>query len=142
MKTDKIVQKNISINAQTTRVWDMLTNPDRIREWLYGTNTTTDWKVGSPIRFSGSWDGKEYEDKGRILQFEPEKILEYSYWSGFSGLPDEPENYSIVTFELMPINTGTDLSLTQRNFATAEMCEHSDKNWEQTLKLMKELLEK
>jgi uncharacterized protein YndB with AHSA1/START domain len=142
MVTDKIVQKTISINAQSAKVWDALTNPEWIKKWLYGTDTTSDWTVGSPIRFTGNWEGKAYEDKGRILQIEPEKILEYSYWSGFSGLPDEPENYSIVTFELTPTSEGTDLTLMQRNFATEEMCEHASKNWDATLKLMREIIEK
>lgn len=142
MVTDKIVQKTVGINAQSAKVWDALTNPERIREWLFGTTTISDWTVGGPIRFTGEWEGKTYEDKGRILQFEPGKILEYSYWSCFSGLADEPENYSIITFELTPTSEGTDLMLTQRNFATEEMCEQSDKNWDAALRLMKETIEK
>ncbi len=31
---------------------------------------------------------------------EQNKILSYSYWSGFSGLEDKPENYSLVTYTL------------------------------------------
>ncbi|MCE3296061.1 MAG: ATPase [Crocinitomicaceae bacterium] len=141
MAIDKILQRTVSINAGAAKVWDALTNPGQISKWLFGTKTETDWKPGSEIRFSGSWEGRDYEDKGRILQCETEKILEYTYWSGFSGLADEPENYSIITFELQETNDGTDLSLTQRNFATEEMCEHSGKNWDSSLQLMKETIE-
>ena len=27
-------------------------------------------------------------------------VLKYDYWSGFSGLEDKPENYSLVTYTL------------------------------------------
>src|SRR5215831_12593852 len=99
MPVDKILKKSIHINASTSKVWDALVNPAIIKQWLFGTNTISDWKVGSPIYFTGEWQGTAYKDKGTILQFEKEKVFQYNYWSGFSGLPDTIENYSIITFE-------------------------------------------
>jgi uncharacterized protein YndB with AHSA1/START domain len=119
-----------------------LTDPAIIKQWLFGTNAISDWKVGSPILFTGIWQGTEYKDKGTILQLEVEKILQYSYWSGFSGLPDIIDNYSIVTFELEPRFNSTKLILTQSNFPTEIGYEHSDKNWNATLALMKSIIEK
>ncbi len=142
MATDKIVNKTISINAPISKVWDTITNPVLIKEWLFGTNTISDWKVGSPILFTGEWQGTAYEDKGIILKFEIGKIFQYSYWSGFSGLTDSPENYSIVTFELTEMDESTLLTLKQSHFATETMYEHSDKNWEPTLESIKTLAEK
>jgi uncharacterized protein YndB with AHSA1/START domain len=141
MPIDKILKKTIAINATTSQVWDVLTNPDMIRQWLFGTNVISDWKVGSEILFTGNWQGTSYKDKGIILQFEKEKVFRYSYWSGFSGLPDSPENYSILTFILAPTGNNTQLSLTQTNFATETGYDHSDKNWEVTLDLMKNIIE-
>jgi hypothetical protein len=43
---------------------------------------------------------KAYEDKGKILRFEPRKSLQYSHFSPLSGLHDNPENYHIVTIDL------------------------------------------
>ena len=142
MATDKILIKKISINATTEKVWDALTNPDLIKQWLFGTNVISDWKVGSPIFFTGTWQGTEYKDKGTILQFEMEKVFQYNYWSSFSGLPDSIENYSIITFKLVPAPHRTDLTLTQSNFPTEIGYEHSDKNWDMVLDSMKKIIEK
>lgn len=142
MATDKILNKTISINASTSKVWNTLTNPDLIKEWLFGTKVISDWKVGTSILFTGNWQGTDYADKGTILKFDIEKVFQYNYWSGFSGLPDSPENYSMITFELTSKDNGTMLTLTQSNFATETMYEHSDKNWDAALDIVKNLTEK
>jgi uncharacterized protein YndB with AHSA1/START domain len=137
-----VLKKTVIINAPTSKVWEALVTPEWIKQYLFGTNTISDWKVGRPIVFTGTWEGKEYKDKGTILKFEKEKVFQYSYWSGFSGLPDVPENYSIITFELSSHVGQTTLSLTQNNFVDEKSLEHSGKNWEGVLQTMKGLLEK
>jgi len=130
------------INAPTTKVWDALINPEQIKMYLFGTQTHCDWKVGSPIRFTGEWDGKSYEDKGTILAIEKEKILSYDYWSNFSGVADVPENYQIVTFQLKIVEGKIRLSLTQQNIRSEEAKSHSEENWKMVLNSLKELVEK
>ncbi len=137
-----VLKKTVIINAPTSKVWEALVTPEWIKQYLFGTNTISDWKVGRPIVFTGTWEGKEYKDKGTILKFEKEKVFQYSYWSGFSGLPDVPENYSIITFELSSHAGQTTLSLAQNNFVDEKSLEHSGKNWEGVLQTMKGLLEK
>jgi uncharacterized protein YndB with AHSA1/START domain len=142
MNKQLVLRKAVNINASASKVWEALVTPEWIKQYLFGTNTISDWKVGSPIVFTGTWEGKEYKDKGTILKFEKEKMLQYDYWSGFSGLPDLPENYSIITFELSSHAGQTTLSLTQNNFVDEKSLEHSGKNWEGVLQTMKGLLEK
>jgi len=132
----------IEVNASNAEVWDSLINPEQIKKYLFGTNTHCDWKVGSPIRFTGEWEGKTYEDKGTILAIENEKLLSYDYWSNFSGVPDVPENYQIVTFQLKDDDGKTLLSLTQRNIRSEEAKSHSEENWKMVLNSLKELVEK
>ena len=141
MTKELILKKTINIKASASKTWDTLTNPHLIKQWLFGTNVISDWKVGSPILFTGNWQGTEYRDKGTILKLETEKIFQYNYWSSFSGLPDSPENYSIIAFELTPDNSDTMLTLTHSNFATETMYEHLDKNWDVTLASMKKITE-
>ena len=40
---------------------------------MFGTEVHTDWSIGGPIRWRGEWEGKAYEDKGQVLEFEPGK---------------------------------------------------------------------
>ena len=88
-----ILEITVTINAPKSKVWDALTNPAQIKKYMFGTDASSDWKVGSPITFRGVWEGKPYEDKGTILEMMKEKILKYNYWSNFSGDRDEPSNY-------------------------------------------------
>ena len=132
----------IEVNASTASVWDALINPEKIKQYLFGTNTFCDWKVGSPLRFTGEWEGKTYEDKGTILAIEKESVLSYDYWSNFSGVADLPENYQIVTFRLVDNNGKTSLSLTQQNICSEEAKAHSQENWKMVLSSLKDLVEK
>ena len=137
-----IAKASTTIHAPASKVWNALTDPTLIKEYLFGTNVTTDWKVGSPITYNGEWQGKAYEDKGRILQVEPEKLLVSTFWSALSGLPDVPENYQTVRYELSSNGNETTLNLIQDNNATQEAADHSSENWRMVLDGLKNLLEK
>ena len=141
--TDKLTsQATSTINTPASKVWDALTNPSLIKQYLYGTEVKSDWKVGSPITYKGEWEGKSYEDKGEILQIEPNKLLVSTFWSSLAGLPDVPENYKTVRYELSPEGTGTKLTITQDNNASQEEADHSAQNWNTVLGKLKEPLEK
>jgi len=130
-----------TINAPALKVWDALTKPELIKQYLFGTEVTTDWQVGSPISYQGIWEGKAYEDKGKVLQVEPGKLLISTYWSSLAGLPDVPENYKTVRYELLAEGGGTRLTIIQDNNATQEEASHSEQNWKMVLDGMKKLLE-
>jgi uncharacterized protein YndB with AHSA1/START domain len=130
------------INAPVTEVWDALINPEKIKQYLFGTDTHCDWKVGSPIRFTGEWQGKPYEDKGTILAIEKEKLLSYNYWSNFSDVADVPENYQLVTFRLRQMAEKTELHLSQQNIRSEEAKTHSAESWQMVLTGLKALVEK
>ena len=142
MKPNLIAKVEVSINAPVDKVWEALTNPVLIKEYLFGTEVVTDWKVGSPIIWKGVWQGKNYEDKGKIIGLVPEKLLETTYWSGLSGITDIPENYKKVTYELVEMGVSTKLTLTQDNNKTEEDKRHSEQNWKMVLDGLKKLLEK
>ena len=97
-----IAKATILINSPVSRVWDALTNPELIKQYLFGTQVTTDWKVGSPITYKGTWEGKAYEDKGKVLQVEPGKLLVSTFWSSLSGLPDAPEATRLFAMNCRP----------------------------------------
>ncbi len=136
-----VAKASIIINAPTSRVWDALTKPEIIKQYLFGTEVTTDWRVGSPITYEGTWEGKAYKDKGKVLQVEPGKLLVSTFWSALSGLPDVPDSYQTVRYELSTEGDGTRLTITQDNNATQEDANHSAQNWKIVLDGMKKLLE-
>ena len=136
-----IAKTSITINAPVSKVWDALTKPDLIKQYLFGTDVTTDWHAGSPITYKGIWEGKPYEDKGKILQIEKGKLLVSTFWSALAGKPDVPENYQTIRYELSADGDGTKLTLTQDNNASQEEANHSEENWKMVLDGMKKLLE-
>ena len=133
---------SITIHAPPSKVWEALTTPELIKQYLFGTNVVTDWKVGSPILYRGVWQGKPYEDKGKILQLIPEKRFQSTFWSSLAGKEDKPENYNTVTYELEAKGNGTVVTVSQDNVLSEEERVHSEGNWRMVLEAMKKLLEK
>jgi uncharacterized protein YndB with AHSA1/START domain len=142
MKKSYTAKKTIIINTPAAKVWDALTRPEMVKQYLFGTDLTADWRVGGTLTYRGQWEGKAYEDKGTVLAFEPEKLLKTTYFSSFSGLEDKPENYNTVTYKLSEKRGRTTLTITQDNNRTRESAEHSAKNWAMVLEGLKKLVEK
>ena len=127
MNSDLIVSKNIEILANADKVWDALINPEKIKIYLFGTETISDWKIGSTIIFQGEYDGHKYKDKGNVLENSRNKKLKYNYWSGFSGLEDKTENYSIITYLIEELSKGrVKLTWTQEGFANEDGKQHTE----------------
>ncbi|MFD2936487.1 SRPBCC family protein [Spirosoma flavum] len=143
MRQDLIVSKSIDVNANLSTVWQALTTPEIIKEYLFGTETVTDWQVGSPIIFQGEYEGHIYQDKGVILENILNEQLTYSYWSGFSGVEDKPENQSIITYTLTKIGDNqTRFTWTQKGYATEEVYHHSKDGMDEFLEQIKGIMER
>lgn len=142
MTKTAIARAETTLDAPAPKVWDALTKPELIKQYLFGTEVTTDWRVGSPITYRGEWQGKQYEDKGKILEIEPGKLLVSTFWSSLGGLPDAPENYNTVRYELSPAgSSSTRLSITQDNNPSDEAAQHAEENWRTVLDGIKKLVE-
>lgn len=135
------LKKSININAPVSKVWEALTNRELIKKYFFGTECITDWKKGSPILYKGTWEGKPYEDKGNIIDIEPEKFILYNYWSSFSGTEDIPANYSEIRYEIKADKNGTLFTIIQGGFKTKETLDHSDTNWGYVMDGLKKMLE-
>ena len=131
----------VTIKAPKSKVWEALTTPRILKQFFFGADIVTNWKVGSPIIYKGEWEGKSYEDKGTVLVFEPEKILVTTHWSPLSGVPDSPENYHKVSYKLSDKNGGTEVTITQDNNASEEETRQSDQFWKNLLDGLKKLME-
>lgn len=142
MNKGLIANASITINVPVTRVWNALTNPDVIKQYMFGTNVISDWKKGSLIVWKGEWKGKAYEDKGMILKLESNRLIQYSHFSPLSGLPDAPENYHTVTIGLSGKGKQTLVSLSQDNNSNEQERGQSEKNWEMMLVGLQQILEK
>lgn len=141
MKENLTAETSISVDATPVQVWKALITPRLIKKYLMGTDVSTDWKEGSPITYTGEYEGKKYHDKGVIKKIEPGKILQSTYWSSMSGKEDKPENYNLVTYKITTRDNKTVVTLSQDNNATEKEKEHSTENWKKVLKKLKEVVE-
>jgi uncharacterized protein YndB with AHSA1/START domain len=138
---DHVASASVEIDAPADKVWTALTDPEQIQKYMFGSRVVTDWKPGSPIIWKGEYEGKRYEDKGEIVEIEPERRLKVTHFSPLSGEDDVPENYHTVLYELEQKGEKTHVSLTQDNNSSAEAAEHSSGNWEKMLAGLKEVVE-
>jgi uncharacterized protein YndB with AHSA1/START domain len=138
---DLRTEDSVTIEVPMDRVWDALTTPELIKIWFFGVDTTTNWNVGSPIVHRGEYQGRPYEDKGTILEIEPPHRLVHSHWSPVSGLPDAPQSYQRVTWELTEHDGGTELTIREVNLPTEEAKRTSEQSWRMVLENLKRLLE-
>jgi len=137
-----VAKASVKIKAPVNRVWNALINPALIKQYMFGTEVLSDWKNGSTIIWKGVWKEKAYEDKGVILTIEPEKKLQYSHFSPLAGLPDVPENYHTLTYELSKEENEIIVTLSQDNNENEKAQKHSEEMWQNLLDGLKNVLEK
>jgi uncharacterized protein YndB with AHSA1/START domain len=139
--TGLVATAAVEIDAEPEQVWQALIDPNRIKEYSFGADVVSDFRPGSPITWSGEYNGNAFQDKGTIIEAEPRRRLSMSHFSPLSGLPDVPENYHTVTYELTELRHGTRVTLRQDNNATPEDVAHSTKNWTTVLDGLKKVTE-
>ena len=135
------LKTTITFKEPIAKVWHGLTDPSTVKEYFFGTDLKSDWKVGSPITFSGEWDGHKYEDGGIILDIDEPRLLKYTYWSSMMGLENIPENYYNITYELSEGDEVTTLVITQDGVKNQEAADHSEQNWKSVFDGLKKIIE-
>jgi uncharacterized protein YndB with AHSA1/START domain len=141
MSENIIASASVTIDAPPDRVWKALTDPAIIKQYMFGSDVTSDWRVGSSITYAGEYEGKKYEDHGEILDFEPPRLLRSTHFSPLGGQPDIPENYHTLTYTLTEVGAKTEVELTQDNNSSQDEAAHSAANWKQMLEALKSVVE-
>jgi len=144
-----IVKNSITINAPPTKIWDALTNPEQTKKYMFGCETVSDWKPGSPLLWRGNYEGREMVFvKGNIVSIEPEKLLAYTTFDPNSTIEDIPENYLTVIYDLSVQNGKTLLTVTQGDYSKIADSErryneayNDGRGWDPILVEIKKLVE-
>ena len=139
--TGLVAKAEIDIDAPRKEVWRALTDPDHIEQYMFGSRVETDWQVGSPIVWKGEYEGKAYEDKGEILQYDEPSTLSMTHFSPLTGRDDVPENYHRLVYQLQEHDGHTHVKLSQDGNGSEEEAEHARGNWEQMLRGLKDHVE-
>lgn len=141
MNKKHISKTTIKINAEPKIIWTALVTPEIAKQYFWGAEIITDWKIGNPIILKGEFNGNKYEEKGILLNVETNIQLQYSHWSPFDNLPDEPENYRTWTFNIDEENGTTQLAISEDNIPTEKQKNRSDEFWNEVLLKIKKIAE-
>jgi len=135
---------SVTINTQPEILWAALTEPSLMVAWMgvpeMQLRIQTSWEINMPIVITG-FHHTEFECKGLVLQYDKYKKLSYSQLSSVSRLPDEPANYTIIEFTLVPVEGQTLLSLIITNFPTETIRKHLEFYWRTTIIVIKKNIE-
>ena len=140
------IEKAVRISAPPFAVWAALTRPDLMAQWMTDEELSVafDARAGAPIVIHGTLHGMPFENHGTVQIFEPEKAFAYNYWSTLSiaRLPDHPDNYTSVRFDLTSCDDGTLLALTLSDFPDISIPQHANFYWGTTLSILKAFVER
>ena len=107
-----VATAEVDVNAAPGRVWQALTDPAEVKEWMAGTTLNTDWQVGSAITWSGESDGRSYQDRGEVLAYDEPRELSVTHFSPLTGQEDVPDSYHTLVYTLTERADHTQLRLT------------------------------
>lgn len=114
------VKNEILIHASAAHVWEVLTQPEYTKQYMFGCATESDWKEGSSLLWKMIHEGKELVPvKGIIKEINPKIKLVYTVTDPNAGWEDIPENYLNVTYTLMQHDEKTLLTVMQDGFENA-----------------------
>ena len=111
----KISRSSVLIKAKKSKVWKTITDPDLVKQWQFGSQLFTDWKVGSGIVFRTEWEGQIFEQHGKILEIQENEFVIYELFAPRPGLEDKPENYFIMKYILKEQGNETELEIIQED---------------------------
>lgn len=93
------------------RVWDAIATPEGLREWLLCTYARIEGRVGGRIELVSGPAG--YRSAGKILVWEPPRVLEYEW--NVAPVPEMPRGeQAIFRYELIPDGDSTRVLVTYR----------------------------
>lgn len=136
--SEPLITVDTLVDADPAAVWGTLTQ--KKSAMFMGADVETDWQQGSPIRFSGEFHGKSFEDTGEIRSVEPRRRLAFTHFSG-----GQTENGNLVDVRLEPRGGRTEVTLSQtplgRPPTDQTKVAEFRKNWQMMLDALKNAAE-
>jgi|SRR5690606_28945155 len=118
MNQELVIANEIDIDAPAIVVWNVLTNPQQTKKYMFGCEATSDWKIGSSLEWIGHYEGEDIVFvKGKIVDLVPCRLLSYTTLDPQGGIEDIPDNYLTVTYELTEEGGQTHLKISQGDYS-------------------------
>ncbi len=141
-----VIKEVITFKSNLKRVWDLVTNPEMTKQYMFGCEILSDWKIGNPVTWKGKIEeGKEVVYvKGEIIEYEKERKVTFSTFDPNMGIADVSANYVNLTYELIPQENGCKLIITQGDFQgvdnSEKRFEEAKQGWKMVLPMMEKII--
>jgi uncharacterized protein YndB with AHSA1/START domain len=125
------------IETTSEKLWHALTDGDFTERYWFGHRIASDWKVGSPYRFTHP---SRPSPEGKVLISDPPKKLAYSWEACAEEL--KLERTSRVTFDIEPRGKVVKLTVTHDNLdERGKTLRGISEGWPMVLASLKSFLE-
>ncbi|RQV35400.1 hypothetical protein DF027_26685 [Burkholderia cenocepacia] len=134
------VERVIFVAAPVEILAARLADPARMAEWMgdeaMPVSVEHEGRAGGSIVVRGR-QHVPFENRGRILRWDPPRRFSWTHLSTLSNLPDEPASYTTLDFALEPTRGGTMLSFTMHGFPMLVIRKHLVLYWRVTLDVIR-----
>jgi len=134
----KPLEKKVVINAPISDVWNALTDPSKIEQWMLMPNNFEP-ELNRDFIFNAEMNGNHFDIKCKVLEIEKNKKLVYS-WSG-----PFMEGDTKVSIQLKENSAGTELILIHSGFGEnqKDVQESHSEGWDlRFVEKLKDVVEK
>lgn len=139
-----VLELRTLVQAPPERVFDALTDPGRVARWWGPAGFTMpeielDARPGGQYRFTMQPpEGAVFHLGGEFLAVEPPARLAYTFRY---GEPDPDDRETVVTLTLAPRGKGTEVALTQGDFATEARLALHREGWSDSFDRLRTLID-
>ena len=125
-----IAEADIEIDASPERVWQTITT--HASDVTFGARVESDWRVGSPVTWTGERDGGSFTDVGEVVDAVAPYRLVLTHASG--GSDGRPHR---ITYEMSGSGDGTRVELSQDGNRSAGAAGEASRRWHAHLEAVK-----
>lgn len=110
------IEREIAIEASPEIVFEVITTPEHIRQWWNGAETGVRAEPGTVTDIGWAKDSPEpHVEELKVIDADPPRLFSFR-WVYTGAVQDPAATSLLVTFELVPTETGTLLKLTETGF--------------------------
>jgi len=133
--------RSIEIFAHLDKVWDALTNPDKMKTYFFASEVKADWKKDGELLLKVNKEGGTRHEKGIVQEFNPKASIQYKYWRDHKN--QNEENYTTTSYQLAQVTDASiKLTWSEEGFADEDQKQRKEDELPQILNQIKLIVEK